>query len=183
MNNFLKTFLTDLKVELMDEFDKNFERKAFFDRSWKQAKFINKRGSLMMRSGTLRRSLRAQVEGDTIRFYSAMPYASIQNEGGTLTVTKKMKRFFWAMYYKATGGIRYDVKTKSAIYNKRAQRLSLEASQWKALALKPIGSKIKIEARPFIGHHPQVDASVKRVMDAHFKDIENYVHNLLKPKQ
>ena len=35
MNLFTK-ILTDLKVELADEFDRNFERKAFFGKAWKR---------------------------------------------------------------------------------------------------------------------------------------------------
>lgn len=31
-NDFLNNVMRDLKVELDDEFDRNFERKAFFDR-------------------------------------------------------------------------------------------------------------------------------------------------------
>lgn len=33
-NDFLNNVMRDLKVELDDEFDRNFERKAFFDRPW-----------------------------------------------------------------------------------------------------------------------------------------------------
>lgn len=38
---FFKTILKDLKVELSDEFDRNFERKAFFNEAWKQSKLAN----------------------------------------------------------------------------------------------------------------------------------------------
>ena len=34
----MKNILTDIKVELSQEFDQNFERKAFFDKKWKDRK-------------------------------------------------------------------------------------------------------------------------------------------------
>ena len=34
LRNLKRKILTDLKVELLDEFDRNFERRAFFDRPW-----------------------------------------------------------------------------------------------------------------------------------------------------
>ena len=32
-----RNILNDMRVELADEFDRNFERKAFFTRKWKKA--------------------------------------------------------------------------------------------------------------------------------------------------
>ena len=80
--NFIRNILTDLKVELLDEFDRNFERKSFFDQSWPEVIIPNKRGSLLMRTGALRRSMRAYVADSSINFFSSLPYARIQNEGG-----------------------------------------------------------------------------------------------------
>lgn len=148
--DFFSEFMNDLKVELLDEFDRNFERKAFFDQKWEQTKIRNHRGTLMMRSGDLRRGLKASVQRNTIRFFNSKPYAAIHNYGGTITVTPRMKRFFWAMYY-----------------NRLKSRNNSGAAIWKSMALKKAGAKIKIPARPFIGHHPQVDRSVQNV----FKDL------------
>jgi len=55
--------LKDIKVELGDEFDRNFERKVFFNTAWKPAKF-NSIGFLMMRTGALRKSLQSQIIHD-----------------------------------------------------------------------------------------------------------------------
>jgi phage gpG-like protein len=171
--------LNDIRVDLMEEFDRNFERKAFFDQPWPQTTLLNRKGSLMIRSGALRRSLRAETGKNTIRFLSSQPYAAIQNEGGTISVTAKMKRFFWAMYYKAGGAIS---KTAggAARNTARNRSLTIEAQQWKALALKKTGSKITIKPRPFIGHHHQVDAIVKRNADEYFSKLGEYVTSTLK---
>lgn len=172
-NDFFKNFLNDLKVELADEFDRNFERKAFFDTPWPKERFPNKRGSMMMRTGALRRSIRAQVTGQAIRFSSSLPYAVIHNDGGEITVTQAMKRYFWAMYYKSSGAA-----TKAKGQSKG--RFSAEAEAWKAMALKKPGSKIKIEQRQFIGPHRQVDQCVERVLEKSMKEFETFIHNTLK---
>jgi len=180
-SNFINKVLTDLRVELMDEFDRNFERKGFFDRPWPEVARANKRGSLLMRSGALRRGNRAKVAGLTIVFTNSMPYARIQNEGGSIVVTRKMQKFFWAMYYSIAGRQTYSVKTKSVSKSKKNEALSAEADYWKAMALKKVGTKIVIRERRFIGNHQQVDRAVKQVVDANFRELETTIKNHLKP--
>src|SRR5690606_38490895 len=107
MSKIIKNFIKDIEVDLNDEFDRNFERKAFFDKPWSQTKLSNSRGSLMMRSGNLRNSISSKISDNSITWTSSLPYASIHNEGGEITVTQKMKAFFWAMYYKSAGAISY----------------------------------------------------------------------------
>ena len=51
-----KDILDDMRVELSDEFDKNFERKAFFTDAWKARKDPKANGSLLVVSGRMRRS-------------------------------------------------------------------------------------------------------------------------------
>ena len=161
--------LRDIKVELSDEFDRNFERKAFFDRAWKPA-IHNTIGSLMMRTGMLRKSITSQiVGGDSIRWTSSVPYADIHNSGGTITITPKMKGFFWYRFRIATGGDNKNINP--------------EALFWRAMALKKIGSTIKIEQRQFIGEHPIVHQSIKEVTDQWLQnDLQPYITNLFKNK-
>ena len=54
MTDIKRKILNDLRVELSDEFDRNFQRKAFFDKSWPPRK-MNGKGSLLMVTGKLRR--------------------------------------------------------------------------------------------------------------------------------
>lgn len=180
-NSFITNILTDLKVELMDEFDRNFERKAFFDKSWPDVIMPNKRGSLMARSNALRRSIKFRLLPDGIHFYSSSPYALIQNEGGVIVITAKMKKYFWAMYYSLTGGVVHNIKTRAAANTAKNKRLTGEAAYWKAMALKKVGSKLVIRQRQFIGNHPQVDLAVHRVCDANFKELATTLKNRLKP--
>lgn len=180
MQDFVQNFINDVAVELTDEFDQNFERKAFFTDKWPGTKLHNPRGSIMARTNNLRNSIKYDIVAEQITWSSSLPYASIHNEGGEITVTEKMKRFFWAMYYKASGGILYSVKTKQAAKTKRNERLSIEAQQWKALALMKVGQKIKIEKSQFIGDHIQVRQAVENVWNDNFKDIEKHMNQIMK---
>lgn len=82
--NELKTdILNDMRVELSEEFDRNFERKAFFSDKWKPRAYDYPKGSLLLVTGAMRRSTQGRVEGNGVRFSSALAYAAIHNEGGT----------------------------------------------------------------------------------------------------
>lgn len=82
--NELKTdILNDLRVELSEEFDRNFERKAFFSDKWKPRAYDYPKGSLLLVTGAMRRSTQGRVEGNGVRFSSALAYTAIHNEGGT----------------------------------------------------------------------------------------------------
>lgn len=179
---FFRMILKDLKVELDDEFDRNFERKAFFDQKWPQTKWANNKGSLLNRTGTGRRSISSKIEGDRIVWRSSFEYMALHNDGGEITVTPAMIRFFWAMYYKAIGGLSKRSNGQVA-NNQRNRKLASEASIWKALALQKSGSKMKIPRRRFIGDHPQVDAAIKRITDAAVKHLENDLKQLFNPKK
>ena len=158
--------LKNIRVELTDEFDRNFERKAFFNTQWKPAN-RNSIGSLMIRTGALRSSITSSINGTAITWKSTLPYANIHNEGGTITVTKKMKGFFWYRYRMITGG--------------NSKNLNPDALFWKAMALKPIGSKIQIEKRQFIGDHPQVRQAIDQVTAEWLNgDVKQFIHNQLK---
>lgn len=167
--DFLNHILTDTKVKLTEAFDRNFERKAFFDDKWANTLIPNRRGSLMMRTGTLRRSIRSNIEGTTIRWTSSVPYADIQNNGGEVEITAKMKRYFWAMYYKAIG-------TAKGRKGATQKDFSVEAEHWKALALKKVGDKLKIPKRQFIGDHTEVKRMVNDIVNFNMKELLNSIH-------
>lgn len=84
-NKLKADILDDMRVDLSDEFDRNFERKGFFSDKWKPRAHDYPRGSLLMVSSALRRSVKGGAETleNGVRFSSAVPYASLHNEGGT----------------------------------------------------------------------------------------------------
>ena len=174
-NDFLKNIISDVRVDLTEEFDRNFERKAFFDKKWRGTNLPNQRGSLLMRSGKLRRSIISKQSGTQVGWSSSLPYATINNEGGEITVTEKMKSFFWAMAYKAG-------MAAGKGNSQRSKKLSAEAQQWRNLALQKVGSKMKIEQRQFIGHHPIVRQRTEDIIGANFNELQTYFYNKLKQK-
>lgn len=176
MKDLFKNIIKDIRTELLDEFDQNFQRKAFFDQSWPKNKFPNSKGSQMSRSGRLRRGMRATISGDQIIFTNSQPYAELQNNGGTIIVTPRMKKFFWAMYYQASGGA-------SGTKGKKQRDLSAEAEMWKRMALKKVGDKITIEARQFIGWHPEVKRAIEKIFNEHLKELEKYMNERFKIKR
>jgi phage gpG-like protein len=54
--------------------------------------------SLLIKSGQLRRSLNFKTSGSRVTIYTNEVYAKLQNDGGVIPVTSKMRKFFWAMY-------------------------------------------------------------------------------------
>lgn len=173
MDNLVQNIVRDVRTELAEEFDRNFQRKAFFDQPWPKTRFPNKRGSMMMRSGMLRRGNRATSVGNTIVFSNSEPYAALHNEGGQLVITTKMIKFFWAMYYKANGAA-------SKGGGKRKLALSDEAQMWKALALKKPGQVLKVEKRQFIGWHPSIKPRIERVLNSHLTELDKQITKMLK---
>ena len=115
----IKTILRDIQVELTDEFDRNFERQAFFSEKWQRRKSParNEGRAILTDTGRLRRSIQSRVADAHIEFFSTEPYAAIHNEGGEIVVTDRMKRFFRAKAYEAAGnfgrrkGVRSDCKS------------------------------------------------------------------------
>lgn len=119
MNELVKNILSDLRVEVLDEFNRNFTRKAFFDQPWPARKMDTGRGTLLVVSGAMRRSLRCTAARGSLYFSSELPYFSIHNRGGKVPVTPAMRRYFWAMYYRnvppeGATGKRADRKSRTA---------------------------------------------------------------------
>ncbi len=181
-NRFTDKMIRDLRVELLEEFDRNFERKGFFSKPWKTRKY-GRNGTLMLvkGGGGLRGSISAAISENAITFSSSLPYADIHNEGGKIIVTGKMKRFFWAKYYELSGRLTFNVKTRKIASTRRNKSAASDADFYKNLALMKVGSKITMPERRFIGHAPEVDMAVKRVVDDNFNDIEKYINSRLKP--
>ncbi|WP_454978121.1 phage virion morphogenesis protein [Capnocytophaga ochracea] len=72
-----------------------------------------------------------------------LPYAAIHNEGGTITVkvTEKMRKYFWAMYYKT------------------------QNNSYKAMALtKKTSLTIHIPKRQFIGESYTLDKQLEKLI-------------------
>lgn len=169
----IKKILRDIQVELTDEFDRNFEREAFFSEAWERRKSpIRADGHLLVDSVTLRRSIRSEIKESSIVFKSDLPYAAIHNEGGEIKVTQRMKKFFWYKYYSTTGtfGRRKDGSLRR---DKRNNRLTTEAEFWKCMALMKVGASIKIPRRQFLGKSPEVEQAVREIIEENITEYFN----------
>jgi len=154
-NSLLYDILNDMRVELAEEIDKNFQEGAFFGNPWKNRSDGSK--SRLQISTNLRKSVNTSVRSNSVVVSSSMPYASIHNDGGDIVVTSKMRSYFWAKFYAAGGGN------------------SAKAQQYKAMALKPIGSKIHIPQRQFIGDHPHIRKCIEEII---YTNVERHVGDI-----
>jgi len=164
MSSLEKIFAAIVKesaISLADLFDKSFETKSFNGHPWTN-RINNRRGSLLVDSGALRRSLKYTISGNTITFTSNLPYAKIHNEGGKIKVTAKMKRYFWTKYMSLTKKVK---KGKKGQVLKGSEANYNEAQIYKALAKKRIGTFITIPKRQFIGESPEANRRINKIAD------------------
>ncbi len=157
-NKLKADILDDMRVDLSEEFDRNFERKGFFSDKWKPRAHDYSRGSLLMVSSALRRSVKGGAETleNGVRFSSAVPYASIHNEGGKITVTAKMKRYFWAQF----------IKTKD--------------EAWRRMALMKVGKVITMPERRFIGDGPDTQRIIREAIDRNLQQFNTQLTDFLR---
>lgn len=187
INLLIKETLKDIKVEALDEFDRNFEREAFFNDKWARRKYNDDESrGLLIKTGNLRRSITGRItDRDSVVIETTQPYAKIHNEGGTITVTRKMKKYFWWKYITITGskrmkaGIpityseRFSRKKDGTLRNtKRNRALTAEAEFYRAMAMKKAGSKITIPKRQFIGNHPDLEKLLKEIFYNNAKNFD-----------
>lgn len=166
----LRRILSDIRIELSDEFDQNFERQAFFTEAWQRRKSpLRPGGHILVDTGGLRRSIQSKESADSIQFFTTVPYAGIHNAGGEIVVTARMKKFFWHKMYAAQGSFGRK-KDGSRRNDKRTVQLSSEAEFWKHMALMKVGSKIRIPKRQFLGVSPEVEQSVREIIEENLSE-------------
>jgi phage gpG-like protein len=141
-------------VESVKFFKNSFVKGGFTDTSFtewagKQSPIGGKK--IMYNTGALMQSIQKTEEStQRVVISSDTVYSEIHNDGGTITVTAQMKKYWWAQYIKFSG------KTKTTKGGKQSkskdnQRTNAKAEFCKRMALMKIGSKIKIPQRQFMG--------------------------------
>ena len=176
VKQYIDLTISDIRVEATEMFDKNFQREAFFNEKWARRKFNDDDSkNILTGTGALRKSIISKVEDNKIIFETTLPYANIHNEGGTITVTVGMKKHFWKMYLQIVGSSKTKdgkkpfneafQRTKKGTLrnNKKNRTLSAVAEFYRAMALKPVGSKIVIPKRQFIGNHPELEQAIEEI--------------------
>ena len=178
----LKDRVLPVKVgrAVRDSVRENFRKGGFYGQPWtppmRTSLGFDGPGYGPMLSGTnhLMMSTDYITEPGRVIIQNPLVYAQIHNEGGDITVTKKMKGYFWSMYYKrGLVGEMYG-KAKGKKNRQKADNLNAEAQFWRNMALKKVGDKIKIPQRQFLGEHPEVNRIVQEVIN---QELLNFINN------
>ncbi|MDE6860357.1 MAG: phage virion morphogenesis protein [Duncaniella sp.] len=170
----------------VDHFRDNFRRGGFVDTTlerWIPAKRLSSGGSdaasnygtLLSRRSHLFRSIRSSAKASRAVVGTRVPYASVHNEGGTLSpaVTPRMRRYAWYRYYKAAG------ITRKTSAKTRSKKLSMakenrQALFWKRLALtKKSRMEIKIPKRRFVGPSKVLEDAISAKIESEIMKILN----------
>ena len=118
-------------------------------------------GALQSSRNHLYSSIKYTPSDYRVRVANELKYAPVHNWGGNTspTVTPKMKKFAWAMYYKEKG---------------KSTEESEGAKKWKALALtKKTKLNIRIPQRQFIGESKELNDEIRQTMDNEIRNILN----------
>ena len=179
-----RSILRDIQVELGDEFDRNFERQAFFSQAWSRRKSPTRPGGhLLVDTGGLRRSVHSEIRDSSVVFLSDHPAAAIHNEGGEIRVTERMKRYFRAKFYETQGrfGRKSNDRPERTLsdggFYAWTSKMSLNniSEFWRIMALMKVGSTIKIPQRKFLGASPEVEAAVRQIIE---ENLTEYINNI-----
>ncbi|PID89538.1 MAG: hypothetical protein CSB01_01420 [Bacteroidia bacterium] len=173
MDKFTKRLLLNIQTRLGDEFNKNFQRQAFFDRPWKprQGNKAPKRGILIGKGrGHLWKSLRSKIRGNSIVFTSNVPYASVHNEGfsGRQSV-KAHSRIIKAHKRRITARTNLKTRKTTKAYNQQVREHTQHVGAF--------SREMNMPQRQFIGDHPQVRTIIKKTID---EEVEAFNQKLLK---
>lgn len=155
----LKDRVLPVKVgrAVRDSVRDNFRKGGFYGQTWKPPMRTDlgfegpSYGPMLSGTNHLMMSTDYVPEPGRVIIQNSLIYAQIHNEGGEITVTKKMKRYFWSKYYDAGGN--------------NNGSMSKEAEFWRNMALKQVGSTIKMPQRQFMGDDPEVTRIVQETIE------------------
>lgn len=161
-------------------FKESFVKGGFTDASfqkWQQTNNPLAGKRTMYNSGKLMRSIKKlSASMQRVVVVADSPYASIHNTGGHIVVTAQMKKFFWAKYYEFTGSVTVN-KRNAVSLNKKNVSLGKKAMFCRAMALKPVGSKIKIPQHKFMGESKALMTNFNEWFDDTILMVEKQFNN------
>ena len=130
-------------------------------------------GPLLSRRNHLFSSVKYTPGDYRVRVANDVKYAPPHNWGGETrpTVTPRMRKFAWAMYYKAAG-IRKKAAKGKRKGKTRQRELPPEAGMWKGLALtRKKQLKVKIPQRQFIGESTELNKQIRQTVETEIRNI------------
>lgn len=167
-----------------DHYQENFRKGGFVNgglERWPQTKRQQSGGTsaaanygpLLSRRNHLFSSVKYTPADYRVRVANDVEYASLHNNGGETnpTVTPKMRKFAWAMYYKAAG-IRKKAATAGRKGKTGQKELSPEAAMWKGLALtRKKKLKVRVPKRQFIGESVELNEQIRQTIETEIRNI------------
>lgn len=161
----------------------NFSRSGYNGQKWEEPyrrklSFSGARsqyGTLLSGTNHLRDSIDKKPERGKVLIFNDVQYAGVHNNGATITVTARMKRYFWARHIESMGGIK-TLKSGKRSRNKKSRAMSREAEFWRNMALKKVGSKIQMPKRKFFGFDKQLQAKVDKLINNELKRVANGIY-------
>lgn len=172
-------------ITAVNHFRQNFRDAGWRDgglHPWKKTKRQEQGGAdakyspLTSRRDHLMRSIQYEAGRGEVVISDPVPYAAIHNSGGDIsthpTVTRRMRRFAWAMAYSLAG-----VRGKG----KLPEQLPPEAAKWRALALTKktrLNISARIPKRQFIGDSHELRQKIGRIIKESLDKIRNGINNL-----
>jgi len=154
-NELLKNASRYAASEAVKFFKDSFPKGGFTDSSfqkWQQTSNPLAGKHTMYQSGKLMRSIKKQLATiNKVVVIADSDHADIHNSGGTITVTAQMKKYFWAKFYELSGKVTVN-KQGAVSLNKSNKAIGVKAMFCRRMALMPVGSKIKIPKRQFMGN-------------------------------
>ena len=172
-----------------DHFQDNFRKGGFVNgglHPWKPARRLSpgnpaaasNYGTLLSGRNHLFSSIKYMPGDYRVRVANDVRYAPLHNWGGIAnpTVTDRMRRFAWAMFYKSSGQTK-----KAGTGQKKRQKggsgkqpENTQAQFWKRLALtKRPKLKVKIPQRQFLGESAELSDSIAARTENEIRKILN----------
>jgi hypothetical protein len=184
LNKMMQQLPTKMGVVGVQFVNNNFRNEGFDDgglKKWDARGTLAQRSkgrSILVDTGQLRASIRilrkispAAGRGASVIVGTDKPYAQAQNEGATIQVTPKQRRFFWAMYYKnrKAADVHYAYANATGKKAKKTKAKLFAASDahddaadiWKNMAL---AKEITIPKRQYIGQSQTLQKQLEQLV-------------------
>jgi hypothetical protein len=160
---------------------KRFSDSAFNGRAWQEPyrRKLSFKGAqasyktLLSGTNHLRDVTYFKPEPGKVYIRNQVDYAQIHNEGGSIKVTAKMKRYFWYRY-SAAKGARLTKKRGGLRKTKGNEALTREAMFWRNMALKREGSLIRMPRRHFFGPDANMSKEIRKIIE---RELQLFVKN------
>lgn len=183
----------DMGVTAQAWFREHYKQEHWFDgggwRPWKKPKRFNPDGTTSQKYGTLLskrnhlfRNIQYKADDHGATVYNNVPYAEIHNQGGVIeqdiVITPQMRKWAWAMYYKANG-IKRGRKGQKGKRNKAQTPIVRNplGDKYKALALTKnptIHRTILMPRRPFLYDNAELRGVLREKLKAEIKKIMGF---------